>query len=254
MRSAYHKERLLLAACLVVVVAFSWIYLFYMARDMSTMDMARVAMPASTATRLPELFSLFLMWVIMMIAMMLPSASPMVLTFLSVNQQRHKAGRSTVSAWLFIGGYVIAWSFFSLTAAIIQLTLRTFLLLSSDMAISNSYLTAAVLITAGLYQFSPFKNRCLDLCRSPLSFLMSRWQEGHIGAIRMGIEHGFYCVGCCWLLMGLLFVAGVMNLIWVMILTLIVILEKLLPTNKLIVRLSGCLLISIGLIQGVIAL
>jgi len=253
MQAAYRRERRILGSCLAVVVILSWLYLLTMARDMSSMDMTGMtgmAMDNAPAMVLPELLSLYLMWIVMMVAMMLPSVTPMTLVFLSINQRRQVSGRATVPTWLFIAGYLITWVCFALAATMTQWALRATTLFSADMAIANSALSAAILIGAGLYQLSSLKYKCLDLCRSPLSFLMSRWREGHLGAVRMGIEHGVYCVGCCWLLMALLFVAGVMNLMWVFLITVFVILEKLLPNGLFVSRLGGGILIGIGLMLG----
>ena len=156
----------------------------------------------------------FLMWATMMVAMMTPSATPMILTFAGIKRQRQPDQTSLPGVMTFMLGYLIAWSLFSTIATLVQWGLQTAALLSDGMMIGNTLLSGMVLIIAGLYQFTPLKNTCLSHCRTPLGFLMNEWQEGLRGSLRMGLRHGVYCVGCCWLLMALLFGVGVMNLLW----------------------------------------
>lgn len=176
-----------------------------------------------------EIMPLFLMWAEMMVAMMIPSAAPMILTFAMVNRKRRERERPFVPTSLFMAGYLIVWCVFSLAAALAQWALHGAALLTPMMESSSPVLGGALLISAGIFQWTPWKKSCLAQCRSPLQFLLGDWREGQAGALWMGIKHGAYCTGCCWLLMALLFVAGVMNMAWVAIITVLVLLEKMVP-------------------------
>jgi predicted metal-binding membrane protein len=182
---------------------------------------------------------LFLMWAEMMVAMMIPSAAPILLTFARVNRERRRHERPFVPTSLFLFGYLIVWTIFSLAAAVAQWALHGAALLSPMMESSSSVLSAALLIGTGIFQWTPWKRACLSHCRSPLTFLLTDWREGRSGAIRMGIKHGAYCTGCCWLLMVLLFVAGVMNMWWVAAITVFVLLEKMLTPGLWFARAAG---------------
>ncbi|WNC69371.1 DUF2182 domain-containing protein [Thalassotalea nanhaiensis] len=190
---------------------------------------------------------LFIMWAIMMAGMMLPSALPVILLIDKINQQRQQHGASFTPTFFFSIGYLIAWAIYSVLITIIQTWLHHLELLSPMMDSANIQFSALILIVAGIYQFSAFKQQCLNLCRSPLSLLTGDWQEGIKGAVSLGIKHGSYCVGCCWFLMAILFVTGVMNLQWILILTLVVLVEKALPKGEIISKYLGALLILLGL-------
>jgi predicted metal-binding membrane protein len=202
------------------------------------MVMCGATTPAwSTVTILP----LFLMWAEMMVAMMIPSAAPMILTFAMVNRKRRAQDRPFVSTGLFVSGYLVVWFLFSLVAALAQWTLHGVALLSPMMHSQSRWLAGILLLTAGAFQWTPWKRTCLTQCRSPFTFLLSDWREGRRGAFCMGLKHGAYCTGCCWLLMTLLFVAGVMNLLWIAILTTLVLIEKASPPSWQIGRVVGVL-------------
>lgn len=194
---------------------------------------------------------MLLMWWIMMIAMMVPSAAPMVLLYAKVYRQGQESGRLRspfVPAAAFAGGYLLAWLLFSLLAVAVQILLESSGLVHRMMMWSTSErLSGCLLILAGLYQFSPWKSRCLAHCRSPAAFLSAHWRKSAPGAVRMGIDHGLYCVGCCWSLMLLLFVVGVMNLAWIAALSAIVIAEKLLPFGRWIAHGAGAALVAGGI-------
>lgn len=185
--------------------------------------------PDVSAWSVGAIFPLFLMWAEMMIAMMIPSAAPMILTFAMVNRQRRRHLCPFTATALFVAGYVIIWTGFSLLAALAQWALHAVTLLSPEMKSSSSILGGSILILAAIYQFTPWKRACLDHCRTPLAFILTEWREGRKGAVLMGLRHGAYCTGCCWLLMALLFVAGVMNIFWIGMITVLVLLEKVLP-------------------------
>jgi predicted metal-binding membrane protein len=195
------------------------------------------------------LVPLFLMWAEMMIAMMLPSAAPMVLTFTLVNRRRQAQELPYVSTVVFVLGYLAVWTGFSAIAAVAQWALHSAALLSPLMTSRSSLLAGALLVAAGLFQCTPLKHACLKHCRSPLSFLLNDWREGPAGALIMGLRHGFYCTGCCGLLMGLLFVAGVMNLWWVGLITLFVLIEKIAPKSWPVGSLAGGILFVCGVLM-----
>ena len=192
------------------------------------------------AMRTPPLGALVLMWWLMMLAMMLPSATPAILLYGRVREIR--GNESTVAqTWVFLGGYLLVWFLFSIVAAVAQ-----YLLAGPSMTLESRWGVSALLAAAGVYQLSPVKNACLGQCRSPAQFLSRHWQAGVSGAIRLGVRHGAYCLGCCWMLMALLFVGGVMNFAWIAALTLVVGVEKLLPRGPLLARATGIAFIAWG--------
>lgn len=192
-----------------------------------------------------ELAILVVMWVVMMVAMMLPSVAPLILMFARDNRQKG-ARRVVGPAGILLAGYLLAWMGYSVPAATLQWKLHVEALLSPAMAGNSPLLQGFLLLTAGAFQFTPLKRACLARCRSPLGFLMSDWRAGPWGALVMGLKHGAYCVGCCWLLMLLMFAAGAMNLLWMAALALIVLAEKAAPRGELIARLGGAALIAAG--------
>jgi predicted metal-binding membrane protein len=245
------RERLFIVASLGGVALAAWAYTIYEARRMNATGVCeclRMKMSGPELSSWPPatLIPLFLMWAIMMVAMMLPSAMPMVLTFATVARNRRRSRRPCVSTSIFIAGYVAIWSAFSALAALGQWWLHRHALLSSAMTSSSTWFGGTLLLGAGIFQFTPFKRACLTHCRGPLEFIMTRWREGNIGALRMGLEHGAFCTGCCWALMALLFVAGVMNILWIAALSLLVCLEKILPARVRLNTATGVLLVIWG--------
>jgi predicted metal-binding membrane protein len=231
-------ERALVIAGVVAVAGLAWLDVWRRARGV--MDMA---MPAMEPWSFAELGAMLAMWVVMMVAMMLPSAAPMLLLFAATQRERATRGEpATVLA--FAGGYVLVWGGFSVAAAALQAALQQSMLLSSDLAMTGGWLPAAVLALAGVYQLTPLKSACLVRCRSPLGFLLSRWRDGAGGALAMGLRHGAFCLGCCWALMTLLFVGGVMNVVWVAALAIVVLAEKALPHGLWLARASGVAMIA----------
>jgi predicted metal-binding membrane protein len=186
------------------------------------------------------------MWAVMMVAMMLPSAAPMILLFDTISRRRYEQGERAVATQVFAGGYLIVWISFGLIATLLQYGLEQALVMSMAMRTTNSLLAGGILVGAGIYQLTPLKQACLRHCRSPLDFVVTRWRKGTRGAFAMGCEHGTYCLGCCWVLMALLFVGGVMNLLWVAALSLYVLAEKVLPATHWLSRLAGMILIVWG--------
>jgi predicted metal-binding membrane protein len=193
---------------------------------------------------------MLLMWWIMMIAMMTPSAAPMILLYAGVTRRAQVQGRlrpGSVSTAAFAGGYLLAWFGFSLAATCLMWALeQTGLISAMTMASASAWLSAAVLVLAGLYQLSPLKRICLRHCRHPAEFLSRHWRPGSTGALRMGLEHGAYCVGCCWILMTLLFIGGIMNVLWIGILALFVIIEKIAPRGAVLGWIGGLILVAWG--------
>jgi len=171
----------------------------------------------------------FLMWTIMMMGMMVPSAAPMILVFATINRRRSETGGAAVATGIFVAGYLVAWTAFSALATAGQWGLERAAAVSPDMLRATPFVGGLLLIVAGIYQATPLKRACLARCQSPLGFVLNEWREGAAGAFVMGLRHGAFCVGCCWLLMALLFVAGVMNLFWVATIAACVLAEKLVP-------------------------
>ncbi len=193
--------------------------------------------------------AMLLMWVIMMIGMMVPTAIPMALVYAAVARKASQQGAPLVPTSAFISGYIVMWGVFSLGATLAQWGLDEAALLSPMMVSTSPALGAALLVIAGVYQLTPMKDACLKHCRAPAHFISQSWKPGSWGAFRMGIEHGTYCIGCCWILMCLLFLGGVMSLLWIGGITLFVLLEKVLPLGKTGGRIAGGGMALVGLVM-----
>jgi predicted metal-binding membrane protein len=239
------RDRAIVAMGLVGVATLAWIYLIYMDWGMRHMDvgMNMFIMPAMQHWTAWDLALVFLMWVVMMVAMMIPAASPVILLFTEINRRRSEHQNTFVSTGQFLLGYLTAWTGFSVLATLAQWALLTATLVSPMMQSTSKALGGGLLLCAGLFQFSRLKYTCLAHCRSPMGFLATEWRDGPGGAFRMGLKHGGYCLGCCWALMVLLFVFGVMNLFWVACLSGFVLLEKISSANRLVSRLGGLVFI-----------
>jgi len=247
----FKRERLIVVIGLLAVTAMAWAYLLTGAgTEMGTHGATPGALtPARWNAGYAAL--MFLMWWVMMIAMMLPSAAPMVLLFAAL-EARLSRPRPGATA-LFVLAYLIAWGGFSVLATALQWGLARAGLVSGAAAAAGPGLAAALLIAAGFWQCAPLKHACLRHCRAPVRFLTERRREGRAGAFVMGLEHGLYCLGCCWFLMALLFVGGVMNLYWVAGLALYVLLEKTIPHGHLLGAVLGVGLVAWGLTLFVLA-
>ena len=246
-RSLPRRDRIAILGGLVGVSVLAWVYLVVLALRMPAMD----AMAMSEVIRIRpwiamDFVSMFLMWAIMMVGMMVPSATPMALIYGAVARKARGQGSAIAPTAFFVWGYVAAWTGFSLGATIAQWALDQAALLSPMMVATSPALGAGLMIAAGIYQMTPFKSACLDHCRAPARFISQHWRPGMLGAFRMGLEHGAFCLGCCWLLMGLLFFGGVMDLLWIAGITLFVLLEKLLPFGDRGGRLAGIGMIATG--------
>jgi predicted metal-binding membrane protein len=231
---------------LVLLPLICWMWIAVMARDMYGPMTGASAWMMTANWDVPHILLLWAMWTVMMTGMMLPSASPLVLLYGAV-ARRSAQGRRQVYA--LAAGYLIVWMAFSLGVTALQRGLAALLVVSPMMEVTNSRFGATLLLLAGAYQLTPIKHACLRTCRSPLAFLISRWRAGWPGAFVVGIEHGAYCVGCCWALMLLLFAGGVMNLMVIAALTAFVALEKLAPLGLQGARISGVLLMAAGLLM-----
>lgn len=212
------------------VTLLCWVYLAAMARDMASgsCPMGALGIHGWSAG---YFWMMFTMWAVMMVGMMLPTAAPMVLIYAAIARKSERQGTPVGPVGAFVAGYLLIWTTFSLAATLAQWGLDRLALLSPAMVSTSPYLGAGLVATAGVYQFSAVKNRCLEHCRAPAHFLSRHWRSGSGGALRLGLIHGTFCLGCCWALMLLLFVGGVMNLVWVAAITFFVLLEKAWPVT-----------------------
>lgn len=246
LRHVLTRDQAVAKAALAGVTVVAWIYLLAGAG----MDMGHAGMsltePMAMAWSPGFATTMFAMWVVMMAAMMLPSAAPMILLFDTISRRRNEQGERAVATSVFTAGYLIVWTAFAATATLVQYGLEQALVLSMAMRTTSSLLAGGILVGAGIYQLTPLKMACLRHCRSPFDFVVNRWRKGTRGALVMGCEHGAYCLGCCWVLMALLFVSGVMNLLWIAALSLYVLAEKVLPATHWLSRLAGVALIFWG--------
>lgn len=227
------RDRSILLGGAVVITSIAWVHLARSAGhmcDSASMDVS----------------ALFAMWVVMTVAMMLPSTLPFVFAFSAEQVRRRAVQLPLVSTVFLLSGYFAVWTVFSGACAAMQEVLQKQALLSPMMSLTGHISSGVVLISAGIYQWTPMKNACLRHCRSPLTFLLSDWREGASGAFRMGADNGLFCIGCCWMLMLLLFAAGVMNFQWLAGITVLLILEKAAPGGEITARVCGVLLALLG--------
>ncbi len=192
---------------------------------------------------------MFVMWVVMMVGMMTPSVAPMVLIYARVARHASAKGKPFAATIWFAGGYLFAWTGFSFCATVVQWALERTLLLTPMMTSSSNLFGGRILIAAGLYQWTPIKDACLSKCQAPLSFIQRHggFQREPLGSVRIGVQHGLYCIGCCWALMALLFVGGVMNILWIVAIAMFVLLEKVIPSGRTISRIAGAGLLGAGI-------
>jgi predicted metal-binding membrane protein len=223
-----------------------WVVLYWGATHMDS-PAARLTMPMADWSAANWL-AVIVMWAVMMAAMMLPTAAPMVACFSALNRKPSERLRT----FAFVAAYLALWTAFGVAAALAQWALATTGLLTPMIVSRSAALSGALLLLAGFFQFTPLKRTCLRACRSPLGFLMSEWRNGLWGGWRMGIRHGLHCLGCCWALMALLFVGGAMNLLWIFALTVLVALEKFAPGGEAIAKALGVVMIGAGIVQLVV--
>ena len=242
MEAILRRDKTVVIAGLITITAMAWAYLVYDARSKDCMKM--MAWNFSTA------WWMFAMWSVMMAAMMVPSVAPMALTFAMVNRTRRAQARPYVPTMLFLAGYLAVWTAFSALATAAQWGLQHAALVSHLMVMTSPLASGLLLIAAGLFQLTPLKRACLTHCQTPFSFIMTEWREGRWGAVVMGLRHGGFCVGCCWFLMGLLFVAGVMNLVWVAAISAMVLAEKIAPPRLHVSTAAGLAFVGWGMALG----
>lgn len=259
LEAALRHDRVIMIAALVALTALAWADLVWLANDMAMdgMDMTGfrmipagqgLMMPASAPWQPIEFGYVFAMWVVMMIGMMTPAVAPMILIYARVGRQAVSEGKPFAASGWFATGYLLAWTTFSMAATSVHWALERAALLTPMMVNSGNVLGAVVLIVVGLYQWTPLKDACLFYCQSPLVFIQRHggFRREPAGALRLGFRHGIYCVGCCWALMTLLFVGGVMSLLWIAVLAILVLLEKITPFGRVVARLAGVGFIAAG--------
>ena len=254
--SALRSDRAVVFGSLAFVIVLAWAYLLLgagMATQMMDMGGGRM-MAMRPQWTLAYGLVVFLMWAVMMVAMMLPSAAPVTLLVWSIAHKRREAGGAPgLSTAPFVLGYLLVWLLFAAAATLLQWRLVAAGVLSETMAVASMVVAGGVLILAGIYQWTPLKQACLRHCRSPLEFLLHHWRDGARGALVSGIRHGGFCFGCCWMLMALLFIGGIMNLIWIAGIALIVLIEKTLPWGGRMTRATGAVLLVWGVVTLALA-
>ena len=246
MEAVLLRDRLLVGAALGVAVALCWAWIVPMARDMYGPMTGAAAWMMTGNWDATHLLLLFAMWAVMMAGMMLPSAAPALFLYGGVIRRSSEASRANAHVYAFAGGYLLVWTSYSLLATILQRLLARWLLITPMMDARDARFGGALLVVAGLYQFTPFKRACLASCRNPVEFIVRHWKPGLWGGFYLGAAHGLYCLGCCWALMMLLFVGGVMNLWWIGALTVFVLLEKAAPYGEKGGRYSGLAISAAG--------
>ena len=257
LEAVLRRDRWVVIGALVGVIVVAWVWIILGAgTGMNAVAMTQMArmpdmdMMMERAVWTPAYAALmFAMWWVMMVAMMLPSAAPMLLLFARANRAQKARDRPYVATGIFAAGYLAAWGLFSALATGLQWGLEQLDLMGPMMTTTSWWLGGAILIAAGAWQLTPVKGVCLRHCRSPLSFLAHQWRTGRLGAFRMGLEHGSYCLGCCWFLMGLLFFGGIMNLFWIAGLAAFVLLEKTIPMGHWLARVAGIAAAAWGVIM-----
>ena len=252
------RDRWITGAALAMLTTLAWAYMLWLAHGMASdpamsmpdMDMSGMGSMAADSAPwgLARFAFVFFMWVVMMAGMMTPSAAPMVLLYARVGRQATAQGTPFAGAGWFLGGYLLAWTIFALAAAMAQWGLERAALLTPMMEQTSQVFGGVVLIAAGIYQWSPLKHACLRQCQTPLLFIQRHggFRRSAGGSLALGARHGLYCVGCCWALMSLLFVSGVMNVLWIAAISIFVLVEKLVPAARVIPRLAGAGFVASG--------
>jgi predicted metal-binding membrane protein len=244
------RDRGVVIAALATLTVLAWAYIVWLASTMDMDDAMSMSDMASMGTMATPMFKpwtpvdfvfTFVMWTVMMVGMMTPSAAPMILVYARVARQAAAQGRPLPAVGWFVAGYLLAWTGFSIVATVGQWGLTRAALMTPMMASASGVFGGVVLIAAGLYQWTPFKDICLRHCQAPLIFIQQHggFRRDAVGSLAIGIRHGLYCVGCCWALMALLFVGGVMNVLWIAGLTIFVLAEKVIPASRPLARLAG---------------
>jgi predicted metal-binding membrane protein len=253
------RDRIIVAAALAALTALAWTYVLWLAADMNMagMEMTGFRMvPAGIGIMAPtlapwqatEFVYVFAMWAVMMVGMMTPSAAPMILIYARVGRQASARGKPFAATGWFASGYLLTWLGFAVVATVAQWALDRTALVDSKMASASQVFGGIVLIAAGVYQWTPLKDTCLAHCQSPLLFIQRQggFQRDPPGSMLLGLRHGAYCVGCCWVLMALLFVGGVMNVLWIATISAFVLVEKIMPVGRLVSRIAGAGFVAAG--------
>lgn len=259
------RDRTVVGAALALITALAWAYILWLLSQMdmgagmdmggatSTMKMASGQSDAGMLAAVrpwttTEFVLMFVMWAVMMVGMMTPSASPMILLYARVGRQAASRGKPLAATGFFAGGYLLAWTAFSLFATVGQWALERALLLDPMMTSVSGVFSGLVLVAAGLFQWTPQKDACLRRCQAPLAFIQQHggFRRDAAGSLGIGLRHGLYCIGCCWALMALLFVGGVMNILWIAAISIFVLAEKIIPTGRLVSRIAGLALLAAG--------
>ena len=229
-----HRERYFILALLLALAAGAWALLIWQANQ---------------AGMMPLTASVFLLtWIVMMVAMMFPTAAPMILMFATIYRNKRQRDQPFVPSWVFVLTYMLVWVLFGVLAYLLALAAQMLLASSPDLMALAPRLGGVLLILAGLYQLSPLKRVCLSKCRSPLDFILTSWRDGYLGTVRMGLEHGVYCLGCCWLLFLILFPLGMMNIVAMALITLLIFAEKSLPLGWRFVQIAAVVLVAYGIL------
>lgn len=247
------RDRTILLGGLVVVTGLSWAYLLHMAWDLNDVIRSHTsaAMPSVHSWSAWEFGTALVMWSIMMLGMMLPVVSPWLWAFGVVTREQDARSMPFPKISVFLLGYGTVWLAYSVLAATSQWLLQRFALLSHDWVMTNPILASVLLIIAGIYQWTPLRDACMSHCRSPFGFFLSNWREGTRGAYTMGVRHGVYCVGCCWAIMALALVFGVMNLLWMALVIVFLLLERANFFGLWMSRVAGTLLAVWGIWMSV---
>jgi len=237
------RERNLILGSLLVLSAAAWALLIGQALVGDEQAMGQGGLTMGMGAPL-----FIAIWVVMMVAMMFPTAAPMILMFTAIHAGKRQRGQSVVPTWIFVGAYLIVWTLFGLLAYILAVGAERLVAQSMWLMDNVARLGGVVLVGAGLYQLSPLKQACLAKCRTPLQFILESWHDGYGGAVRMGLAHGAYCLGCCWLLFVILFPLGVMNVAAMAAITLLIFAEKSLPLGPRVGQVAAMALIAYGVL------
>jgi predicted metal-binding membrane protein len=248
------RDRLIVASALASITILAWVYLVWLSRGMEMSHAAMMANPGMEMVGMASPWSArlflvtFVMWTVMMAGMMTPSAAPMILLYARVARQANLQGKPFASAGWFAAGYLLSWTVFSLVATLAQYLLDRAALQTMAMTLGSPPVSAFLLVIAGIYQWTPLKDSCLHQCRSPLSFIQKYGGfKPEVGkSLGLGVRHGLYCIGCCWALMAILFVGGVMNLALAAGLAALVLIEKLTPAGRVVARVAGIVAVAAG--------
>ena len=247
------RDRVVVVAGLSAVVVLAALYTVAgVGMNMSALTMTRMAVEMPGMMMRPAVWSasyvllMFLMWWVMMVAMMVPSAAPAILIYAGMARKQKEADRPFAATSFFLAGYLAVWAGFSVAATALQWGLESVSVVTGMMEIASPLIAGLVLITAGVYQLTPLKEACLKHCQHPVFFLLHHWRPGESGAFRMGAKHGGFCLGCCWFLMALLFVGGIMNLFWIAGIALYVALEKFAAGHRWVTTVTGAALTIAG--------